>query len=114
MKTPSWLAVVGIVILCVVVTLVTNTLAGRGRAGGTSGDEVYDRVIKAGKIRCGYVVYPPSCIKDPNSGKLSGIVVDTVRSAGESLGLEIDFTEEAAWGSMIEGLQTDRYDLVVS
>ncbi len=115
MKSPRWLTVVGVVALCVAVSAVTSLLVRRGPlGGGARGEEVYERVMKAGKIRCAYVVYPPSCIKDPNTGKLSGIVVDAVRTLGKNLELDIDFTEEVAWGSMIEGLQADRYDLVVS
>ena len=114
-KTPAWLTALGIVLLCVAVSLATTLFAVRTRTAGQAGtDVVYDRVIESGKIRCAYVVYPPSCIKDPNTGKLSGIMVDVIREMGKRLGLEIEFTEEAAWGSMIEGLQTDRYDLVVS
>jgi ABC-type amino acid transport substrate-binding protein len=77
-------------------------------------ETVYSRVIKSGKIRCAYVIYPPGLIKDPNSGKISGIAAETVEEAGKNLGLQIEWTEEVGWGSMIEGLETDRYDLVVS
>jgi polar amino acid transport system substrate-binding protein len=114
MKLPQWLAAVGVVVLSVAVAVMTSLLMNRSATAAPGGNEVYERVIKAAKIRCGYVVYPPSCIKDPNSGKISGIMVDTIRQVGKNLSLDIDFTEEVAWGSMIEGLQTDRYDLVVS
>jgi ABC-type amino acid transport substrate-binding protein len=79
-----------------------------------SQETVYSRVIKAGKIRCVYVVYPPGAIKDPNTGKLSGIAVETIEEVGKNLGLKIEWTEEVGWGTMIEGLETNRYDLVVS
>ncbi len=75
---------------------------------------LYDRVIQSGKIRCAYVTYPPACIKDPNTGKLSGIGIDTIELVGKKLGLTIDWTEEVGWGSMIEGLQTGRYDMIAS
>ncbi|MDX1985804.1 MAG: transporter substrate-binding domain-containing protein [Candidatus Obscuribacter sp.] len=75
---------------------------------------VYDRVMKQGKIRCGYVVYTPGCMKDPNTGKLSGIGVDTIEMVGKNLGLEIEWTEEVGWGSMIEGLLTNRYDMIAT
>ncbi len=75
---------------------------------------LYDRVIKAGKIRCGYVVYTPGCLKDPNTGKLSGIGIDTLEMVAKNLGLKIEWAEEVGWGSMIEGLQTNRYDMVAT
>lgn len=79
-----------------------------------SQETVYGRAIKAGKIRCAYVVYPPGTMKDPNTGKLSGIAVETIEEAGKNLGLSVEWTEEVGWGTMIEGLETNRYDLVVS
>lgn len=79
-----------------------------------SQEAVYSRVIKSGKIRCAFVIYPPGLIKDPNSGKISGIAAETIEEAGKNLGLQVEWTEEVGWGSMIEGLETDRYDLVVS
>ncbi len=39
-------------------------------------DSLYNRVIRTGKIRCAYIVCPPACVKDPNTGKLSGAAVE--------------------------------------
>jgi len=79
-----------------------------------SHQSAYQRIISSGKIRCGYVTYVPGCIKDPNSGKLSGMMVDIVNELGKSLGLQVEWSEEVGWGSMIEGLNTGRYDIVGS
>ena len=105
-------------LLCVLLTAIGIIFSGCNKSPVTgnsqSADAVYDRVIKSGTIRCAYVVYPPGCIKDPNTGKLSGIFVDTINEAAKNLGLKAEWTEEVSWGTMIEGLQTDRYDLVAS
>lgn len=77
-------------------------------------ESVYDRVMRTGKIRCGYTIDPPGCLKDPNSGKLSGIGVDAIELVGKNLGLQVEWTEEVDWGTMIEGLQTNRYDLIAT
>lgn len=74
----------------------------------------YDQIQASGTIRCAYAIYNPGCIKDPNSGKLSGIGVDSIYKVAESLGLKVEFTEEVGWGTMIEGLNTGRYDLVAT
>lgn len=83
-----------------------------------SEDQIYDvsyqRVIESGEIKVGYIPYPPGLIKDPNTGKLSGIFYDTLEAAGKSLGLKINWVEEVQWGTMIEGLKTHRYDLIGS
>jgi ABC-type amino acid transport substrate-binding protein len=77
-------------------------------------DSVYDRVMQQGKIRCGFVVYSPGCLKDPNTGKLSGIGIDTIEMVAKNLGLKVEWAEETGWGTMLEGLQTNRYDLIAT
>ena len=73
---------------------------------------VYDRVMQSGKIRCGYLVWPPQCIKDPNTKKLSGIGIEALELVAKKLGLSIEWVEEVTMGTMSEGLATGRYDLV--
>jgi polar amino acid transport system substrate-binding protein len=83
-------------------------------ASTTTPASTYDQVLKSGKIRCGYVLYVPGCIKDPNTHKLSGIGPDTLEKIASKLGLQVEWTEEVGWGSMLEGLQSGRYDMVVT
>src|SRR6516225_3924485 len=84
----------------------------RSDNSATSDKSLYKRVMQSGTIRCGYAMFPPYCMKDPNTGKLSGIFVEVLEEAGKNLGLKIDWKEEVGWGSIIEGIETDRYDLV--
>lgn len=70
----------------------------------------YDRVMKTGVIRCGYLSLPPFIIKDPNSGEISGIVHDTMEAAGRLLGVKIDWNEEVGFATMDAGLEAGRYD----
>ncbi len=95
---------VGLVVI-IVIFLFTKTK-------GVQQESVADQVLSRGSIRLGYVVYPPMLIKDPNTGKLSGISYDIVEQAAKNLGLRTEWTEEVGWGSMIEGLRTNRYDMI--
>lgn len=79
-----------------------------------SGLSVYDRVLKDSVIRCGYTIYPPGCMKDSASGKLTGVFVETLEKAAGSLGLKIKWVEEVGWATQIEGLDKDRYDMIGS
>lgn len=72
-----------------------------------------DKVLSSGEIRIGYVVNPPALIKDPNTGKLSGIYYDAVELMAKNLSLKTNWKEEVGWGTMAEGLYSDRYDMVV-
>ncbi len=77
-------------------------------------ESTYDRVIKNGKIRVGYVSVPPGCIVDPATGEKTGITVDILREIAKNTGLDIEFTEEVGWGTMIQGLDAGRYDMIGS
>ena len=70
------------------------------------------RVIDSGVLRCGYATSPPVLVKDPNTGKLSGSDYDIVEAIGQKLNIKIEWTEEVGWGNFIEGLRTNRYDMM--
>jgi polar amino acid transport system substrate-binding protein len=76
--------------------------------------DLLSSILAKGEIKVGYVVYPPGLIKDPNTGKLSGIFHDTLELAAKNLGLKVNWSEEVGWGTMIEGLNAGRYDMIGS
>jgi len=78
----------------------------------TTSDTAYDRIIKSGKIRCGYIIYPPSLIRDPNTGAFSGISYDIMTQMGKDLGVNIEWSEETTSATMVESLNTGRYDIL--
>jgi len=117
MKTQSLrLRAIATVLTAVLSSMVL--LSGCGGKSTTGGQPaqgaVYDRVLKSGKIRAAYLSYPPALMKDTSGGKMSGIFVDTLEKAASNLGLTVEWTEEVGWGSQIEGLEADRYDIVGS
>ncbi|MCB9987959.1 MAG: transporter substrate-binding domain-containing protein [Rhodospirillales bacterium] len=77
-------------------------------------ESVYDRVMHTGVMRCAYIVYPPETIKDPNTGALSGTVVETIEALGKQLDLKIEWTEEVPFTHMFEGLYSGRHDALCS
>ncbi|MBI4534037.1 MAG: amino acid ABC transporter substrate-binding protein [Candidatus Melainabacteria bacterium] len=105
-----------VVAICMLLAVTILASCNSTRQAGVSdqASSVYDRVIKSGQLRCAYVMYPPACIKDPNNGQLSGVFVEAVEALGKNLGLKVQWTEEVGWGSMIEGLETNRYDIIGS
>ncbi len=77
-------------------------------------ESVFDRVLRTGVLRCAYAVYPPETIKDPNTGKLSGTIVETTEEVGRQLGLKIEWTAEVGFLDVFTGLKTGRYDAFCS
>lgn len=78
----------------------------------TSSGSAYARVISSGKIRVGYVSYPPASIVDPNGGAVSGVFPDMLREVGKLTSLQVEFTEEVGYADLIQGLENGRYDVV--
>lgn len=74
-------------------------------------ESLYEKVLRTGKIQCSYAPYPPYCIKDPNTGSMSGIFVEVLEKIGEKLELDIEWAEEVGWGMIFEGLGSGRHDM---
>lgn len=84
----------------------------RNNGGTKPTEDTYARVLGQNRIRVGYISYPPSFIKDPNTGQMSGIFYEVLQEAGKNLDLKIDYTEEVGWGTMIEAVRSGRVDLI--
>jgi ABC-type amino acid transport substrate-binding protein len=102
------------VVVVVLSAMSVQSCSTTGTGSPVKAESLYDRVMGAGTIRCGYVIYNPGCLKDPNSGKLSGIGIETIEQVAKNLGLKVEWTEEVGWGTMLEGLQTNRYDMIAT
>lgn len=108
-------SILSIIALVVLINLLLNSIW-REPPGTVPqpSDSLYDKIMKRETIRCGYVSNPPSCMKNANTGELTGIFVEAMEAVGQELGLEIEWTEEVGFGSMIEGIRVGRYDMVPS
>lgn len=94
--------------------LTTKTILNQNSSTIQKETTVYDRVLKTGVIRAAYIVYPPTSIKNPNTGEMSGVFIEALNKAAENMGLKVDWNTEVTWGEMIEGLNSNRYDIVGS
>ena len=63
-------------------------------------------------ITLGYIIYPPLLEKDAQTGELGGVSYDIVTAIAVKLGREVEWTEEVGWGTALEGLNTNRYDVL--
>lgn len=77
-------------------------------------ESAFERVMRTNILRCAYIVYPPETIKDPNTGKLTGTVVETTEEVARQLGLQLEWTAEMGFQDKFEGLKTGRYDALCS
>ncbi|MDR3425226.1 MAG: transporter substrate-binding domain-containing protein [Alphaproteobacteria bacterium] len=104
-----------LVIVAAALALVVQNFVLHKEAHDTAKTETaYERVMRTGTLRCGYTPYSIGFMKDPNTGKMSGIYYDIITRLAENLSLKIDWVEEVGWGEQIEGLNAKRYDLICS
>lgn len=80
-------------------------------AGNAHTETTFERILRTGIIRCGYAVWHPQLIKDPNSGALSGFDYEVMNLVGKTLGLKVEWVEEVGWGVAEQGLKNKRYDI---
>ena len=75
-------------------------------------ETTYDRVLRTGELRCGYINYPPHLIVDPATKAITGISHDIVEEMAALLGLKVAWTEELGWGNTVEAMRSGRVDAI--
>ncbi len=99
-----------------VVALVVVFWLGPGAAGRNTADSqpAFERVTRTRTLRCGYVFYPPYFMRDPNTGKLSGIFYELMEAAAQAMSLKTEYVAEASFATVCEDLKQGRYDVCAS
>lgn len=75
-------------------------------------DDALDQIHKRGEMRVGYIPWNPAVIKDPETGRLSGIFPDMVDYMAETLKLKVTWMETTL-GNFAAGLQSRQFDFSV-
>ncbi len=75
-----------------------------------SSHNTLDEIRKRGELRAGYHVEPPSIVRDPSTGKLSGAFVSAIRQIAADLKVKATFVE-VGLADFASGLQNDQYDV---
>lgn len=77
----------------------------------TERETVSERILRTGKIRCGYFQYEPALIINAETKQKSGIFYDLTEEMARRLGLKVEWTEEVGYGEIAQGFESNRYDL---
>ena len=79
----------------------------------TADETELDKVKAAGKLVVGVEgTYPPFTYHDDN-GELTGLDIELGKALADKLGVEVEF-QEAAWNSLLIGIDTERFDTVIN
>lgn len=86
------------------------------RGGGVSApahkETAYERVMRTGVLRCGYIIWPPYMDRDLVSGQFSGMNYDYIETVAKRLGLKVEWAEEILPGNQVEALRTKKIDVI--
>lgn len=108
--------IAGLLLLALVAGAAGGYLGAKAQSGKKDEKPVketaYERVMRTGILRCGYVTHPPHVFKDPSSGMLRGAVVDILHEAGTLLKIKVEWPEEVGWGNTVEALNSGRVDAI--
>ena len=72
------------------------------------------RVRDSHVLRAAYVNYPPSMTVDANTKAKRGIMPAVIEEAAKAMGIKVSYVEETSFGSMVDTLENDHADIVVS
>lgn len=93
------------------VLVVKTMVPATGAAAPAARETAYERVMRTGVIRCGYFVWEPLVMKDPNTGDVSGLIVDYVNAIAQASNLKVDWSQEVNIGTYLQDLKSGRYDV---
>ncbi len=70
-----------------------------------------DRVQKTKVLRVSFSNYPPALIYDKEYNNFSGIFYEVIIAISRKYGWQVRFTEEVGYGVIIDGLNSNRFDI---
>jgi polar amino acid transport system substrate-binding protein len=105
-----WLVVVAVLITLSVQNFIVPHFVSRNQTTETKTESAYDRVMRTGVLRCAYGLWDPAVMRDPNTGKFSGIVYDFMQEVGKATGLKVEYTLEVPWDQIGVALHAGKVD----
>ncbi len=73
-------------------------------------ETAYERVMRTGVLRCGYGLWEPAVMRDPNTGEFSGILYDFMQEVGKALNIKVEYTLDMPWDSIGMSLLAHKID----
>src|SRR3989338_1289159 len=71
------------------------------------------KILDSDEITVCYMTWPPSVIKDPNTGEVSGFIVDIFNEIAKDSELKVTYTE-STWGGFPADLNTGKCDAAIA
>ncbi len=104
------------IILAIGATLITQHFtAPQNNATAVSSQEkesAYDRVMRTGTIRCGYALWEPGFIADPNTEEITGLIPEIMNTFSKYADIKVEWTTEVDWSRVPQELEQNKVDVM--
>jgi len=103
------------ILVIIMITILVATVLGLFRTVPAKTKELptFDKIMETDKLALCYMTWPPSIIKDPNTGDLSGFIIDIVNEIAKESNLEVSYVE-STWGGFSADLNTGKCDAAIA
>jgi len=105
--------IITITLIISIVAILLSLTAVLTQKQGITKISTLEKMKQRGKLDVCYVVYPPTVIKDPNTGDLSGHMIDTLDAILKPINVKPVYHEQT-WGTAVLGLKSGICDLVAA
>lgn len=76
-------------------------------------ENAWDRILRTHHVRIGYIIFPPTVIKDPRTGALGGHFVTTAEEIARQAGWTTEFVA-TDWATFTAGLNSSKFDICIA
>ncbi|NOX71105.1 MAG: amino acid ABC transporter substrate-binding protein [Candidatus Micrarchaeota archaeon] len=76
-------------------------------------EDTFDRITREGKAVVCYVTWPPSVVKDPDTGEVKGFLIEMIRNIADDAGFDLQLVE-SSWGGFAADLKTGKCDMAIA
>lgn len=83
------------------------------KAISSPSEDTFAKVLRTNNLTICYATWPPSVIKDPNTGELSGFLIEAIKRIAEDAGLKLSYVE-SSWGGFSADINSGKCDAGVA
>lgn len=97
-------------LFAILLSVVAIFLFYTSKGSSASAQDSFGKIVAQGSIRVCYVPFPPSLVKDPATGNLTGFMIETMNTIANTADLKVKYVETTRWGFAAD-LNADKCDM---
>lgn len=108
----QWFTIAFSLALIVLVSLTACIKNTTQQSSNITSKSILENISANGKVKIGYLVFPPTITKNPNNGELGGHLIETIKEIARLNKWSTEFIE-TDWTGFATGLESSRFDISV-